>query len=142
MKNEAASAYQELVQAIVKAVPDIVERCNKICDKCGISRMREGTRDECCGDEVFPCSGILRPDGDPKNEMRRPITLEDVLRWLQQTLGINGVEYYAAVTAGTVHKLNIVTRGSEANWHLGHDLAWHRYNAPETISFLHSLLIP
>lgn len=74
-----STALSELTEAMVKAVPEVVERCVRRCDKCKIEKMMEGVKDQCCGDAVFPCSGILRRDNNPKHEFRRPITLADCM---------------------------------------------------------------
>lgn len=62
----------------------------------------------------------------------RPITLEDVLMAIFQI-----DNSFVVDSGGQFWTLN---EDVAAKWNLGHDLAWHRDNAPETISFLHSFL--
>lgn len=107
--------YDELVAAIVKAVPGIEE------DR----RRRE---------KMF---GKFDDDGEEKIYSLRPITLEDVLQTIEQntddlTLAVGTCGRFWEVSKGNIWRPEI--------WHLGHDLSWHRDNAPETIDFLHSIL--
>lgn len=66
-------------------------------------------------------------------------TLEDVLRTVKEKVGLYQTTTHPmspiAMLLGTVD-FHCVTE-----WRLGHSLEWHRDNAPETISFLHSLLV-
>lgn len=64
--------------------------------------------------------------------MCRPITLEDVLLVFPVVFGWGFISRcYGFFDVGG----NMICK-----WYLGHDLSWHRDNAPETIEFLHSLL--
>lgn len=66
---EQQRQYQELVEAIVQAVPDIEQDYRAICEGCGV--IRKFLRNPClkCGEAKF------RDEYD-----FRPITLEDVLQ--------------------------------------------------------------
>ena len=118
MPNEnpkAAAKYEVVVAAIVKAVPEIWEWQPTVNNK--------------------------------QNYGNRPITLEDVLRAVHKPEDI-----FDRLHVGLKHGEGLIylslhsrTRGAAitingVDWHLGHDLAWHRDNAPETIDFLHSIL--
>jgi len=68
--------------------------------------------------------------GIPPYEINaRPITLEDILRAIDSQHNKNILYAQAGYLAS-----------NENGWTLGHDLAWHKENAPETITFLHTLL--
>ncbi len=118
--QEKAAAYEELVAAIVRAVPEIVQHL--AVRKGGVTYCKFCGTEDWDAEEMEPCS--------------RPITLEDVLRalpfWVVQiVIGKDGHEAFFRDPDGDL---------SQSYWHLGHDLAWHRDNAPETIAFLRSLL--
>lgn len=118
--------YDEVVEAIVEAVPGLCMSDGKheidgnICKFCGLSR----TRRRAC----------------KKAPKVRPITLEDVLRAMQgkvsNSIGIsmNGDFLDCDNDMNNLHEVG-------ASWTLGKDLAWHLKYKPETISFLHSLLL-
>jgi hypothetical protein len=111
----SARQYEELVQAIVKAVPEI--------------EYEKRSRRAVFGPE-YPYG---RKRFFIKERLRRPITLEDVLRTARETSLTVDVDGFFALDSKT----------DEHNyWHLGHSLEWHRDNAPETIQFLYSLLCP
>lgn len=59
----------------------------------------------------------------------RPITLEDVLRALEACIAKYDDQH-------DPHGRECFVEGIVDAWFLGHDLAWHRDNAPETIEFL------
>lgn len=115
-----AEKYDELVAAIVKAVPEIYETARgPICH----------SHTSC----AFHCHGR------PIIAVNRPITLEDVLRALGENYAVGG--------DGRIREWNGAGDGWTLKeryykWHLGHDLAWHRDNAHQTIFFLHGLLTP
>ena len=118
--------YDELVAAIVKAVPW------KLNDKDGLAFEKR-----------------IHHDDQVLEQPNRPITLEDVLRasyaigrpphWDNPSPRLNvdstGLLFFFEYRETPEKQPNV-------EWHLGHDLAWHRDNAPETIAFLHSLLTP
>lgn len=117
------AAYDELVAAILKVVPDIERHW----------------RAHTCG-MIVGCN--CRPEDLEPRMSPRPITLEDVLRWLSQ---VPRAMLYSVDTGGSF--LEAELHGAfprwlhvSRRWHLGHDFAWHLINAPETILFLHSLL--
>lgn len=112
---EQQRQYDELVAAIVRAVPE----------------CRDGGKCHCCN--LDPCDHSTT--GCPWLIGRTP-GLEDVLR------ATNGI-WMGVSHTGYMARMNFTSLlpGGEY-WHLGHDLAWHRDNAPETIKFLHSLLLP
>lgn len=109
-------AYEKLVSAIVKAVPEKerIDRCYS-------------TRKCACGVRIdehlnwVPC-------------------LEDVLRAIKDRHGLHASSKVPATPLGAL--FGTAWSRSDSEWHLGHDLAWHRDNAPETIRFLHSLIVP
>lgn len=105
--------YDELAAKIEEAVPTI--------------RYEKHSQH---GDLCRNCFRDVVHFGAPK-ECRRPITLEDVLRSPFKTR-INLNQYGAIFVESEPW--------AKSKWHLGHDLSWHRDNAPETIAFLHSLL--
>lgn len=134
MNNPVTSStqMQEITEAIVKAVPEVVERCVRKCDKCKIKKMVDGVEDKCCGDAVFPCSGILRRDNNYKHEVRRPITLEDVLKAIN--IADTELWFNADASGNLAHGFT----GKKYHWHLG--LPLHQ-QSEDTIRFLHSLLV-
>lgn len=131
--------YEELVVAIVNAVPEVLFK-GKHPIKEAIDRLAEDTDlKELSLRQI--ASRIGRPDvraqqikhhmqSTPKKDFLRSITLEDVLR-VQDPECMKG----ASEGENALHLYRFLKI-----WHLGHDLAWHRDNAPETIDFLHSLL--
>ncbi len=103
--------YDELVAAIVKAVPEIIERPKVYCEVCDEWSYRD-----------------------------EAIRLEDVLRAVREA---RQKDVHTQATGKKMYFKDIWGEGLDQNtplWHLGLDLAWHRDNAPETITFLHSLL--
>ena len=139
---EQQRQYEELVEAIVRAVPEIEEFCS-------LSERVDGKLHswEFDGDDPYIvcywCKDRRRAPGGEKmmngRGERRPITLEDVLRAYRQFNGIVSPMLLVNDDGWFVLRPNGPTR---KQWHLGHDLAWHLRNAPEMISFLHSLLLP
>jgi len=115
MKNESTSsaldkAYSELVAAVVKAVPGIQDQ---------------------------PCTHKLMADenGCPFLDHSRPITLEDVLRWMDTLGGGGNRKWWNVCSDGMI----CVGFRIHAQWHLGKPLS---EQSDELKLFLHSLLVP
>lgn len=120
-KTTEVSAYEELVAAIVKAVPQIRRA---VCTGCTSDVHAE------------------RCPNCPKHFVAvslRPITVEDVLRAIHKSQ----TSPIGVCTSGEFldcdDECNNL-RGIDIRWHFGHSLEWHRDNAPETIAFLHSVI--
>lgn len=114
MTKDLAAQYEELVAAIVKAVPEIV--------------TFQHSRNCSCR-----CGG--------KQRNLRPITLDDVLmamnkKWRYRLLMVEGF-WKVDPMEQTYNKdrISVLDR-----WSLGHSLEWHRDNAPETIDLLRNLI--
>lgn len=124
--------YDELVAAIVKAVPEIMEWR---CERCRKKYAEYVNGCVICWNDDLPVA-VNRSlyEGRKVSATPRPITLEDVLR------ATNGI-WMGVSHTGYMARMNFTSLlpGGEY-WHLGHDLEWHKENAPETILFLHSLL--
>lgn len=127
--NAQSPAYDELVAAIVKSVPDVVQWWCIDCD-CEARNPSEHDHDR----ETASCVA-----------MAPHITPEDVLLWLRT---IHGDEW-AITSSGELILLvqDLDTLEPRVfRWHakptfvLGQSLAWHRDHKPETITFLHNLL--
>lgn len=112
---DISKLYEELVAKIVEAVPGI---------ETGLHSLNNFDA------EYFPSLG--------KTKIPRPITLEDILLSLESPTFFSDP---SSVEDGELY-LRFDFDGKAMLWHLGHSLSWHRDNAPETIRFLHSLLIP
>jgi len=124
-----ASQLQQVTEAIVKAVPEIVNRRHSESD------IEEGYHGWCrrCGKEL-----VTRNDEDA--DCLRPILFEDVLR-AACAKGVH-TRYGDWKIHGTIdEKACFYAADGEAlgNWTLGQPLS---SQPPETIAFLHSLLIP
>ncbi len=135
------SAYSELVAAIVKAVPDLDGGQDRLCPKCrGLTRTQSDPDCEYCI-ECDLDDAHKTVEWINSTTIIRPITLEDVLRAEESHGGCLLVD-----SRGTL-AINLSDFGEEpdialrkAYWTLGKSLEWHRDNAPEAITFLHSLL--
>ena len=126
---ETGKQFEELTQAIVKAT-EIKEEF--VCCACATTWEKE------CLCPICGC-GVY--------SQFRPITLEDVLRAHWNSLSVDQArkEPQLCITrSGLFFYFEYRTtpdKQPNVEWHLGHDLSWHRDNAPETITFLHQLLV-
>jgi hypothetical protein len=115
--------YEELVAAIVKAVPEIDVRKCAFCDR------------------VLKQDGFCDACGSPKTKhfRFRPITLEDVLLWVGT---LNLAKHFIVLPSGNMYLWDgLGMLSTDPNkFHLNKTLEWHRDNSPETIAFLHSIL--
>lgn len=113
--------YEELVSAIVIGRDGCDHECEYGLGKVFRSKCKK------CGKLVT------------KYEFEDSLGLEDVLRALPRGWSVdNDGDFWEYGIQGYQCRSRQGFDGAE--WHLGHDLAWHRDNAPETITFLHSLL--
>lgn len=71
--------------------------------------------------------------GDPEHYIAK-----DGRLWLDDVL--QGVASKREATTQCVIMEGAIQFLGMFDWRTGHDLAWHRHNAPETIDCLHSLL--
>lgn len=134
------SAYEELVAAIVKAVPEIME----LKHGCRIRRHSDSAE---CLVNFITLAGAIQYDhptvAKPADlfdcefdNLGRPITLEDVLRTLdakEKWICVLANGQFAPFSGSTFYP-------DLVKWNLGHSLEWHRDHTPQTITFLHSLL--
>lgn len=121
---------QEVRDFIVAAVPEIMEL------KFGCRAERHGRTWYFNGDtwNIPDTPGSYSVGFFEGNEiLGRPIGLEDVLR---------AIDKYKKPNFGTVATNGWMHFGTDrCFWTLGKDLAWHAEHSPETIDFIHSILI-
>jgi DnaJ-class molecular chaperone len=116
MEETVNEKLEELTAAIVKAVPE------KKCDNCeGTGKLQETVFK---GYECGVCDGTGLQD---------EFGLEDVLR-----AAFPKSNYYCVDTGGQIWDLSDSSKGTLCRWLLGKPLS---EQSPETIAFLHSLLI-
>lgn len=160
--NPQSTAYEELVKKIIEAVPEIMEvRFGCLLKprggECGFIVLAQ-TKDhvqvlntfameyEHIGPDGNPIQWVWKSKGANKEivtfaerfeVLGRPITLEDVLRALIASVDQKFHPHSPVQRNRAYQQYTLQILGK---WHLGHSLEWHRDNAPETITFLHSLL--
>lgn len=134
---EQQRQYQELVEAIVRAVPEIMEWR---CERCRKKYAEYVNGCVICWNDDLPVA-VNRSlyEGRKVSATPRPITIEDVLRSNVSRQGHRDLAVDESGHFWVRHEHGWNWQG-EITWLLGHDLAWHKENAPETILFLHSLL--
>ena len=108
--------YEAVVAEIMKAVPEIEHSWHDLHEDVSLFQQFDVK------------SGTLK----------RPITLEDVLRAMDN----KGNPNYSVTLDGKIWSVEAWGYDKKkCTFHLGHDLKWHRDNAPELIDFLYDILL-
>lgn len=154
-QGTVAAKYEELVTAIAMVVPHLSGR--RRVGQNSVSRAIKQLIDSGADVDKMTLREIAKTIGMPKqypaniswhlNVAKRPIRLsrkillEDVLIALGKTQDRENNLYAVSQEGMILHAsgMGIFCR-VDCWWNLGHDLAWHRDNAPKTIDFLHTLL--